>query len=868
METMDSRIEKNESLRRHRLQRNWRLSDVAEQLGTTVTTVQRWEQGTQQPRLYYRRKLCDLFGLTAQELHLEEQEERASSSLPMQETCVETPPGDVLTISPLWTVPYARNPHFTGRADLLARLEHLLTPYQAHASHQVAFPPPLALTGLGGIGKTQIALEYAYRFYEQHPTAHVLWVTAANEETTLTSFVTVANLLSGLVGVQQTDQQQLVRAVRRWLEQCQDPWLLVMDNADDLKLVQPYLPRYGNGRVLLTTRARAVGLLAVPLEVENLLQEEGTRFLLRRTHRLHGASTEDVTQARQIVDALARFPLALDQAGAYIEETDCDFATYLDLYQHHRHHLLARRGVLSSHYPYSVTTTWSLSFQHLKQRNPAAIHLLRLCAFLAPDHIPEELFTQGATHWPPQLQQAVADPFAFNQMLQDLLAFSLVKRLAAKKQVSLHRLVQVVQREQLDPQEQHQWAVRVVHALHTLFPDAPWDPATWPRCHRYLEQAQACGALIHQYNIHLPEAAELLDRVGTYLQEMGFYRSGEPLYAQALSIREQVLGAQHLVTTESLNNLAIIYFRQGKYRQAQPLLERVLHIREHQLGDQHLATAQSFHNLAIVYCRQGKYVQAQRLLQQALALAREQLGPNDEKTANCLENLANVYQEQGKYSRAERCYRRALTIAEEQVTAEHSFFSYALTGLASLLLLQNKDDEAERLIQRVLTRNERQWGTDHPQMAEPLYQLATLYSHQGKCELAEPLFQKALAIWEQQEHPDMARALTGLATLYSQQGKYGRAELLFQQALTINTQQLGREHPETAHVLAEWGDSQRRQGHRQEALALYQQALAIREASLGPDHRHTRALQERIATFQQSLKREQAPMLPKNYLSG
>src|SRR5262249_6544504 len=158
------------------------------------------------------------------------------------------------------------------------------------------------------------------------------------------------------------------------------------------------------------------------------------------------------------VVALDHFPLALDQAGAYFEETGCSFSDYLQLYQERRQVLLARRGAQATHYPDSVATTWSLSFQHVEQANPAAAELLRLCAFLAPDHIPEEFFKEGAAHWPPVLQQATTDLLAFNQMVEELLQFSLVKRLAEHNLLSIHRLVQVVQQDAMSREEQRQWA--------------------------------------------------------------------------------------------------------------------------------------------------------------------------------------------------------------------------------------------------------------------------------------------------------------------------------------------------------------------------------------------------------------------------
>ncbi|HZU02506.1 MAG TPA: TIR domain-containing protein, partial [Ktedonobacteraceae bacterium] len=261
----------------------------------------------------------------------------------------------------LWNVPYLRNPHFTGRDEVLITLsEHLAL--VAHDDQRQVRPVALtqrqAITGLGGIGKTQIAVEYAYRSRDLGHYTHTCWVNAASEETIIASFVSIAQLLPCLSAHDETDQRKQVEAVKHWLEQCQEPWLLIFDNADEVALVGNYLPHQGNGSVLLTTRAHAVGGLATSVEVETMGLVEGTHLLLRRAQRFEHASDEEVNLAGNIVVALDHFPLALDQAGAYIEETGCSFVDYLALYQTHRKALLAQRGEQVVNYPDSVATTW------------------------------------------------------------------------------------------------------------------------------------------------------------------------------------------------------------------------------------------------------------------------------------------------------------------------------------------------------------------------------------------------------------------------------------------------------------------------------------------------------------------------------
>jgi tetratricopeptide (TPR) repeat protein/transcriptional regulator with XRE-family HTH domain len=804
---------RNEYLRQRRIQRNWRQQDIADQLGVTIVTVQRWERGVQQPTAYYRIKLCALFGLSAEELGLAE-----PALLKAENTPLET---ELPFLSPteeeieLWTVPYARNPHFTGRAELLSALEQQLSPQepdQPTRIRQTALTQTQAIKGLGGIGKTQVAVEYAYRAREQARYAHTLWITAASEEAIQSSFLELAALLPAISTKGETDQHRLVAAIIAWLEQCEQPWLMIFDNADEPSLVLPYLPRRGKGSILLTTRASAVGSLAPSIEVETMGLLEGTHLLLRRAHRFTHATDEEINEAGNIVVELGQFPLALDQAGAYIEETGCSLHDYLQIYQQHRHVLLARRGRQATGYPEPVATTWSLSFEQVEQVNPAATELLRLCAFLAPDHIPEELLIKGAPHWPPLLRQAVMDSFTFNQLLEPLLAFSLVKRLSEDHLLSIHRLVQAVQMERLSPEEQQQWAERLVRAVNVIFPRDPQDPvAAWPRCQRYLEQGQACDTLIQQHQLLLPEAAEVLERAATYLRERAMYARAEPLYQRALHIQEHLLEAEHPLIASLLNDLAVLYYQQGRYAEAEPLYEQALHIREQRLEPEHPDTAQSLNDLGLLYYNQGKYAEAEQLYQRALHIRERRLEPDHPLMAESLHNLALLYSEQGRYAEAEPFYLRDLHILEKQQGAEHSEVAYPLTGLAFL------------------------------------------YYKQGKYEQAEPLYQRALRIWEQTlglEHPHVAYILHGLANLYHQQGKYEQAGPLYQKALHIREQQLGAEHVETANVLHDFADFQRDLGHTSEAIAFYQRALATREQVLGVDHPTTSETREHLQALQ------------------
>src|SRR6266567_232977 len=703
----------------------------------------------------------------------------------------------------LWTIPFARNPHFTGRDELLSELTAQLSPQEAGqptALRRAALTQAQVIKGLGGIGKTQTAVEYAYRAREQGRYTHTLWIAAASEEALLASFAALAELLPGVASSGERDQRKLVAAVVRWLEQCPQPWLLIVDNAEDLSMVQPYLPLRGNGSVLLTTRASAVGWLASSLEVDAMGVLEGTELLLRRAQRFAYATDAEINEAANLVLALALFPLALDQAGAYLEETGCSLGDYLQLYQTHRHALLARRGRQATQYPDSVATTWALSFEHVEQTNPAAAHLLQLCALLAPDAIPEELLTGGAPHWPPALQEAVADRFRFNQLLSTLLAFSLVKRLAEERQLSIHRLVQVVQRERLEAVEQRQWAERLVRAMDVAFPHEPQETASWPQCSRYLEQVQACDTLIQEYHLQLPEAADLLARAGTYLRERALYTLAEPLYRRALAIYEDQASPESLELATTLIQLGVLYQVTGRISHVEAFYRRALAIHERLLGPEHPQTATSLHSLASLYEAQRRPQEAEALALRVLAMRERLLGQEHPRTMDMRDNLAYLSVIQGRYEEAEQLALRVLAFREQQFGPLHPYTSDSLVALAEIYQRQGRTAEAEQTILRALDIREHHTDPDETILAENFHVLALVYRDQGRLSEAEAAFQRALTIRERllvSTHPDLADTLHELAVLRHLQGHLEDARALYERALLARTQTMGQDHPET-----------------------------------------------------------------------
>ncbi len=377
-------------------------------------------------------------------LHLERS---AAASLPSSHQCASLPD---------------RNPFFTGREHVFAQV------HDALATHG-----RVALSGIGGSGKTQTAVEYAYRHLHEY--GYVFWASAASFDSLLSGYATLA----GLMKLPEAGGPDAAAAFKRWLRANQN-WLLVLDNADDVKMASEFAPPGRIGHVLLTTQARAVGGFGRLIEIEQMGTEEGALFLLRRAKyvaegaTLESADIADRDTAKKIVAQLDGLPLALDQAAAYIEETGCGLLGYLTLYRTHGPQLLQLRGALSLDHPNPVAKTWALSFGNVERSNPAAAELLRCCAFLEPDDgIPEELFSKGAQDLGPVLGAAASDPLAWNDALSTILKYSLLRRDPATNTLDIHRLVQAVLKQGMDDATYHLWESRMLQALgYKVEPDS------------------------------------------------------------------------------------------------------------------------------------------------------------------------------------------------------------------------------------------------------------------------------------------------------------------------------------------------------------------------------------------------------------
>lgn len=812
----------NKQLRYERIRRGWTQKEVADKLDTIPLTISRWESGTVKPGPHARQKLMEIFEKSARELGFVYEADMTSREPSLTSlTAASTDQSD----SPYWNIPYRRNLFFTGREDILAHMHDVLSPDQP-----VALVQPQAISGLGGIGKTQTAIEYAYRYRDSYAT--VLWARAESADTLTTDFLTIASLLR-LPERNDQDQSKVVEAVLRWLD-THERWLLILDNADNVEMVSDFMPSANKGHILLTTRAQSTGTIAERIEIEEMSVEEGTLFLLRRIKRLHGnAPLESVpslyrSQAQAIVSALTGLPLALDQAGAYIEETGCSLSDYLKFYKTRSKRLLKTRGKDAAGHPEPVATTWSLSFEKIERANPAAAELLRLCAFLSPDAIPERMVREGASELGDILRPIAEDDFDLNEAIRELRKYSLIKRDEEEGVLNLHRLVQAVIRDGMNEEAQKTWVERTVRMVNTAFPDVEYE--TWPICQRYLAHAQVCAALIEQWHMKSQEAIALLKKIDKYLYDRAQYAESEHYIQSVLALQEELLGPVHPQIALLLNELVDVKDAQGKYDDILTLLQRALAIQEATLPADHRDISSTLNNFGALLMRQGKSEQAVPYFQRAVAISEQALGEHSH-TAGRLTNLATIYRILHQYEQAEPLMQRALTMNEKLLGSEHPTVAQALNNLGGIYNEQRKYEQAEPLFQRALYIHEKTLGAEHPLVAFHLNNISFVQLARGNKEEAETLMLRALALFEHAfgtEHPDTARTLKNLGKIYMAQERYEEAEKLYAQSLAIRERVLGAEHPLVALTLEDYAKLLHTMGKEHEAVALEARAQAIR----------------------------------------
>jgi tetratricopeptide (TPR) repeat protein/transcriptional regulator with XRE-family HTH domain len=632
----------------------------------------------------------------------------------------------------VWNLP-PRNPTFTGRAAELDRLHAGLAEHSAVTVH--------ALRGMGGVGKTQTVIEYAHRHADDYDV--VWWINAENASAVADQFAPLGAEF-GLPAL--ADPQATVRAVQRTLR-TRGRWLLIFDNAESAPDIRALLPG-GPGHSLITTRRGGFRAVGDVLDLDTLDRAEAVALLRRRVLGLTSSEAERIT-AR-----LGDLPLALDQAAAFLDQTGAPAEEYLRLLDTSAAELYGR-GRPTDH-PETVATVWSVSFDRLRVSTPAAVQLLELCAWLAPEPIPLDLFTGHPDLLPQPLATTAADPVAFNEAVGALVDYSLIRRVGGM--IVVHRLVQDVTRHRaIDEASTTGGSLPVVLAL--LRADLPGDvwgaPNSWPRWRLLLPSVLA--ATRHDDDSSCgDDLGWLLSEAGTYLRSQGRTAEALPLHQRALRIREAALDPDHLDVATDLMAVGWTLSALGRAAEALPLEQRALRIREAALGPDHPEVSEVLAYLGRALSTLGRAAEALPLYERALRIDEATFGPDHPEVATWLNLIGWALSALGRAAEALPLHQRALRIDEAGLGPDHPDVAADLTFIGWALSALDRAAEALPLQQRALFIDEAALGPDHPDVATDLNEVGRALSALGRDAEALPLQQRARRIWQAALGPDAA----------------------------------------------------------------------------------------------------------------
>jgi DNA-binding SARP family transcriptional activator/tetratricopeptide (TPR) repeat protein len=718
-------------------------------------------------------------------------------------------------------------PSFTGREAELAQIDTVLWDDDKIA----------ALHGLGGIGKSAIAREYARR--NRHRFGVVWLINSESESGVIDGFVRLGSQLVTDLEATRDRRAAAWYVATNVLRDVSHPALIIFDDLDDERLLREWIPH--GARVLVTSRRAGWGGDVTGIRVAMWQLSETICYLKREMGRADVGESD----ARALAQSLGCLPLAIAHAAAYLKATpNVTVRRYLDRIGDHL--MTTPRGADNDR---AVLATFSEAIVRAESNAPGAAALLALAACFSPDAIPEELFSQRREVYTAgliptlaeaacalDLQSAASDAIRTDEALAALHDLSLVEFSAESRTYALHKLVQQSARGLIRSNEQT-WFETAVAAVEAAFPSGEF--ATWKACQRLLPHARAVLSGADERPAFGP-AARLANRCGCYLARRAAFNEAESLLRLGLTIAEHAAHAgSEIDVASNLNALAGLLRDTNRYAEAEPLHRRALEIYEAGLGPKHATVARVLNDLAILLHYGNRLTEAEGMYRRALAIDESEHGPDHPVVAVRLHNLAIVLHETNRPVEAEPLLRRALAIDEAHSEADDPDIATDLCSLGWLLFTAGDAVQAEPLLRRAAAIRESAFGPDHPAFAFALNDLAVVLHDTGRLAEAGPLYRRALTICESSfgaRHPIVAAHLNNLAELAAGNGDFTDAEKLYRRALAIDEASYDAEHPNIARDLNNLAGVLYATGEIAEAQAHMQRALATIEASYDEHH--------------------------------
>jgi tetratricopeptide (TPR) repeat protein len=748
----------------------------------------------------------------------------------------------------VWENVPPRNPNFTGRERLLAELAERL----AESPSPTAVLPE-AMYGLGGIGKSQLAIEYVYRHQADYDL--VCWIPSER----VPGIVNTLSHLAGRLGIDESGDAgatvaQALNALRRGVPYTH--WLLVFDNAENAQTLAPFLPNSRHGAVLITSRNPQWEDLADCLEVNVFERAESIALLNKRGPALTSADAD------MLAEALGDLPLAIEQAAAWRAQTGMTAQEYLHLFNEKRSDLLFEGA--PNLYPESVATAWNVSLDRVEQTNPAALHLLEVCAYFAPEPIPRSLFS-GAHRGTitPELDSALADPMRLGRAIRELKRFSLARIDPRNNSLQMHRLVQTVLFQRMTPRERDRMQLGAQSLLASADPRNPESNAQrgqYSELHPHVVASDA----IHSTD---PWVRDLVLNTAKYLQRFGDHDSALEFTNEAYQASAALFGAEDEKTLLLAFWLGWNLFSMGHYKEAAKINQETLdaHERAVRPGPTRAAEASESHLDAIGAVAadlrvKGDFPKALELSRRVFDTATEAFGEDEAFTLNAAHNLGVALRLVGRFQEAYELDRNTWQLKQTLLGAEHEQTLLTRVGLTiderELGLYKHARNRQEEVVSQYL----RHLRDDNAAVLHAKRVLAVARRKAGDHDAALELSEQVLTVMEERfgrEHPDTIAAALGLSVDLRYVGDLERARGLAEASLEHYRRIFGDRHPHTVSAQANLAITSRMDNRCESAHELDRTAYDTLVGKLGERHPLTMVVATNLASDLAALGRHQ-----------
>ncbi|KAI5780058.1 hypothetical protein EDC01DRAFT_633506 [Geopyxis carbonaria] len=736
-----------------------------------------------------------------------------------------------------------RNANFVGRQSFMRLLDERLLP-DANGT--------AVLYGLGGVGKTQVALEYCHKMQEN---ANVFWVHASNDK-----FIEDYAAIAVVVGlpIVGSEQEDLLARVQAWLE-CGShsvPWFLVLDNADDPEMVHfKYLPRRG-GRLLFTTRFKSAVWRYTDrgneIHLDVMKIDEARDLFLKMTGRM--TTDPEIDNINGLIRQLGLLPIAINQAAAYIHQNGTSIETYLKLYsksEAERVSLLSKSPEMpyqTSEVPPTVMTTWKVSFDFIEKQNPHSALLLYIMSHFHNRTIPYGLLCQR------KAPEALINERDMIEAIGLLKAFALVSESPEERTYDLHPLVSLWARLNLRLSQDQQSSMSTLPNEYALKMVEYYFIHNRSKSWRFYEQALPHAiAVIEIFDGNGIRSAKLYNlrtAVGHHLCQKGSLPRAEKMQIEAVELAKCIFGMDNPKTLTCMKDLAVTLQGQGRLKEAASVITKVLKLRKDHLGENHPDTLSSMNTLAGVLREQGKHVEAMEITKSISEVRKRTLGDRHPKTLSSMSNLAIALREQGKLDESKIITLKVLGMREQVLGEDHPDTLKSMTNLASILGTEGRLREVAQIETKVLEKRKKLLGGNHPDTLQSIRNLAGTLGDQGKfggaVQLERQVWKMRLKILGE-DHPDTLSSMYHLASTLRYQGNLLESIDMSRRVIDNQKRVLGKDHPDTLASISNLAGALGSQGELEECIKMEEMVLKSRKKVLGEEHPDTLLSMSNIA---------------------